>query len=361
MRGRLTTLAIVASTVAIVFVAASLSSPDPIREGSALPYVSLYDHPANKLESNLNQGDGQAFAALAQDPLLQRPEVFRQGAAEAAYRAQRPLFGWLGWALSGGQAGLVPMALLVLSVVGFVSLAMAVGAELLHRGGSPMWALVAVLSPGALVTLDWSGPDAMAAAAAVGAVGCWMRGRQGDAIVLLVAAALLRETTLIVPVALSVHALALGEARVRDVIGLAIPFVVFVGWVGVVWVRLGALPTDAGQGRLGTPFAGLADAAGAWSTTDYVAASVLLGFGLGGLVLARRDPATWVAAAFGLVSTLLGSEVWRRAEDFGRVLLPMVAFGAVAVGAAVRRGGDHRRLEPITEPRGTAPGGSSSS
>src|SRR4051812_48983127 len=70
-------------------------------------FVSNFDPPSSPIEVTANSGDGQSFAALAQDPSLSRPDVFYRGKSEAAYRAQRPLAGYLAWAMSLGQPGLV--------------------------------------------------------------------------------------------------------------------------------------------------------------------------------------------------------------------------------------------------------------
>src|SRR4051812_39881283 len=43
------------------------------------------------------QSDGQAYTTLARDPSLARPSEF-ESTEEAAYRAQRPLLGYLTWA-----------------------------------------------------------------------------------------------------------------------------------------------------------------------------------------------------------------------------------------------------------------------
>jgi hypothetical protein len=302
-----------------------------------VPYVRLYDHPQNGFEAKLNQGDGQAFAALAQDPLLQRPEVFRAGDAEAAYRAQRPLLGWLVWAATLGQAGAVPIAMFVSSLLGLAALAAVMAWMLIRRGASVLWAFVAVLSPGALVTVDWTGPEGLGTAAALLGTQQWIDRRRATALVGLVAAGLLRESLLLVPVAIAAHALVVRRDALRTVLPLAAPIGVFAVWVGIVWTQIGALPSDAGQGRLAAPFTGLFEATRGWDLRDLVMAVLLLGIGVAAIAVNRRDPAAWVAATFAVASFAFGSEVWRRVEDFGRILLPIAAFGALAVAPRYER------------------------
>jgi hypothetical protein len=58
------------------------------------PYASILrqTRPLSRVDTILAKGDGQAFAAIAEDPLLDRPAVLSSPAV-FAYRAQRPLWG----------------------------------------------------------------------------------------------------------------------------------------------------------------------------------------------------------------------------------------------------------------------------
>lgn len=334
-----------------VFVTINIAGLDVDQPDPGLPYVRLYDRPSDRLEVVVNQGDGQAFAALAQDPSLQRPEIFRAGNAEAAYRAQRPLVGWLAWVLSLGRPRLVPLVLVVLSILGYAALAGAVAWELWRRCAAPGWTLVVMVSPGARVTLDWTGPEALGAAFAVIGVALWMDDDRREAIAVLVAAGLCRESLLLVPIAIGLGQLLLDRRSWRSVAPLLLPLAVYAGWVAVVWARLRALPTDAGRGRLAVPVAGLLDASSGWSPTDLLMAATILLAGGCALAIAPRDPAAWVAGAFALASLVFGAEVWARLEDFSRVLLPLVAFSALALVTALnaRRAG-HAETEAAASP-----------
>ncbi|MFN8036522.1 MAG: hypothetical protein U0V73_11355 [Acidimicrobiia bacterium] len=80
-------------------------------EGAKLsghPYVSTFEHPSSSLEKALALGDGMAYAALARDPTLARPELFRPAAYVAAYRAERPLYAYVTWIGSGDRRGRYP-------------------------------------------------------------------------------------------------------------------------------------------------------------------------------------------------------------------------------------------------------------
>lgn len=341
-------VAAVAVVVGSVIAFANVAAWDLENTDRGVPYVRLYDHPDTQLQAILNQGDGQAFAALAQDPLLRRPEVFRAGPAEAAYRAQRPLLGWMAWALSGGQAGLVPLVLVLLSIAGFAALGAAVAWLLARRGASVLWALLVLLSPGAMVTLDWTGPEALGTAAALLGFGLWMDERRRPALVALVAAGLLRESLLLVPVAMAAHALLLERRSWRSVAPLATPLVSYAAWVALVRLRLDALPSDAGQGRLAAPFTGLLKATDGWGAGDLAVALLIVGVGAAAVAVGRKEPAAWTAGAYVLASFTFGSEVWRRVEDFGRVLLPVLAFGVLVVAPALVAGRTAPRSSPET-------------
>lgn len=330
-------VALLSIVLGTVFAVANVRGQDLSPTDRGVPYVRLYAQPETRFEVLLDLGDGQAFAALAQDPLLRRPEVFRAGSAEAAYRAQRPLLGWVTWGLSAGQAAAVPVVLLVLAVAGFVALATVAAALLRRRGAPALWALAVVLWPGTLMTLAWTGPEGLGTAAALGGFGLWQAERRHWAIVALVAAGLLRESLLLVPVAMAAHALVVERRPLRAVVPLATPIAVYAAWVGVVWLRLDALPSDAGRGRLAAPLTGLLDAASGWSGADLVCAALLGLLGGAALVLGRRDAAGWVACAFALASLMFGAEVWARLEDFGRVLLPVVAFAVLVLAPRVGR------------------------
>ena len=100
------------STVLVVASAASQSSRCCAGQD---PYVSSYNRSLSHVESVLVHGDGQAFAAIAQDPSLARPAAMIGSSTDYAYRAQRPLWSYVAWVGSGGQGQLVPWVLAVLA------------------------------------------------------------------------------------------------------------------------------------------------------------------------------------------------------------------------------------------------------
>src|SRR4051794_18112213 len=107
------------------------------------PYVTLYAHHRNQVEAVLVSGDGQAFAAHAQDPMLSRPQVIHAD-GEYGYRAQRPLWGYLAWIGSLGRPAAVGWALVVLEILAAGFACGVVAQLLLARGAQPWWALLAL-------------------------------------------------------------------------------------------------------------------------------------------------------------------------------------------------------------------------
>ena len=66
------------------------------------------------------------------------------------------------------------------------------------------------------------------------------------------------------------------------------------------------------------------------------------------VVLARRDVLTWVAVAYLLFATTLGSQVWEVHAAFTRVLLPLYGLAFIAVVAAF---GERRAVARAIPPR----------
>jgi hypothetical protein len=312
------------------------SEPSPCCSGA--PYVSLYNRPLNRLDAVLARGDGQAFAALARDPLLRRPSVIANR-GDFAYRAQRPVWGELAWMASLGQPGAVPGVLALLTVAS-CGAACAVGALLLGpRRVSPWWALLIPIV--ALETLREFTPELLAFALLGLGVVWWQRDRHAAATALLCVAALTRETMLVGVGALAVWAAVHAGPRVRDrvraALPLAAPFVVYAAWVLIVAARVGASPLGRSQGRLGLPGVGLAQSLARSPDPAEIAGWFVVGVVLcaAGLLVARRDVLTWVAAAFLGFGLLLGPSVWLTNAGYTRTLLPLFILGAIPVLGAV--------------------------
>jgi len=328
------------AAISIAYVA---TQPSPCC-GDLKPFVSILPVPLSRIDATLAEGDGHAFAAIAEDPLMRRPEVF-QDPRDFAYREQRPVWGYLAWAGSLGGADRVGWVLLMLTVLscGFATAVTAL--LLLDRQSSTWWALLVPVV--GFETLTELTPELFAFALLGLAVWCWTRSRRGAAVALLSVAALTRETMLVGVAAIALWEMWEHRARIthgiRHAALLAIPFLVYGAWIVVVRLRLGNWPFNRSGERLGFPGAGLADGFGRADAPATVAFWVLVGVALvvTGLALARRDPLTWIATAFLALGAVLGPDVWITNAGYQRTLVPLFLCGAIAVIGGI---GERRRL-----------------
>ncbi|GIU84896.1 MAG: hypothetical protein KatS3mg008_1671 [Acidimicrobiales bacterium] len=122
-------------------------------------FADYYFPPRNALEAAIDVSDGQAWAALGNDPLASRPERFFGDSVEFVYRAQRPLIGWIVWALSLGNRRLVPYSLAAVTVLSAGALTWAT--FLLARGTrrEDHWAPLVAAMPGVMLSVVILSPD----------------------------------------------------------------------------------------------------------------------------------------------------------------------------------------------------------
>ena len=270
----------------------------------------------------LNAHDGQAFGSLALDPLLSHPSEWSGGRAEMAYRAARPLFGWLVMLTSFGSPLVAQWSLLVWTAIGAGVLAAAAFTLADLWGRRNEWAPLLLLMPGVLGQLMMGGlSDGLAAGLSLFGLAWWLRGRDRRAVVLLSLAGLCRESALLVPMALLITA---GMKRGKR---LLVPLAVYAGWVVTVWLRLHATPGDPRQGRVGLPFAGLLSVVGSWGWAEVLCAVSVVAFGAVAAVRAPCREVRVLVVLSALLAATLGGLVWR-GWDFTRPLLPVTVVGA---------------------------------
>lgn len=332
-RRRVRIAALVGFTFAMAVIGVIYLTITPPEPGGRKPgFAALYMDNATKADLVLVRGDGQAYATLAQDPLLADQTTFLGNRATFAYFANRPVFPFLGWVLSAGQPALVPLALSV--VVGLATAAALAGAVTLVQEQYPdrreLWALGILLLPGSLTGIVWVEPGMLGLAFAVWGVVWWLRGDEHRwlAVALFVGAVLSRETMLLVPLALALHGLVIGRRPLRAFLPLLVVPAVMLAWSQLVRWRVGVGPERFGMHQnIRPPFVGLVDGFGRWELQEW--AVFVLAVLLFGLLLARhaRDLCTWIAVAFILFSLVAGAYVWETWEGFGRVFLPAFAFG----------------------------------
>jgi hypothetical protein len=321
-----------AALVALFVVGASRHAPVS-KQAFAVPYNNrVLDDP---LEILIVQSDGQAFATLARDPSLARaPEQFGTE-EEAAYRAQRPLVPWLAWAVSLGRPGWVPPAFAGICVASTGAAAAALGALF---GRRRRWlGLAVLLLPGVISALSYFGPEPLVLALLLGGLLAWKAERPVLAAGLFAAAALGRETALVVPLALGAWELRHRRFRAAVVVTVG-PLVVAATWWTALIGRVGAAPWDARHDRLVWPFTGLWEViSGGWDVDPTLGpAYALLAAALTVAVIVREPhhAFTAIVAAHALMASVFGRRVWADSEFFTRPLLPLYAIALVVLLSA---------------------------
>lgn len=293
------------------------------------PFAPAYVPARDHLQILLNGHDGQAFASLAMDPLLQRPNGWAGGRTDFAYRASRPMLGWLAWAGSLGQPGAVQWVLLALSVAGLGTLVFGAALVAEELGREPSYAVFTMFLPGAVNMLFFPGlADGLGTGLALIGFVLWRRSRPSAAILLFTLAVLTRDLMVLVPLSLLAYEV-LERRRWRAATPLAIPAAIYLAWLEIVHLRIGAWPSDRG-GTLAKPFAGYVRAGEhGWPLGGRIV--LLLIVALLVLALLRRPtgPVRWLIAAYGLLMVGLGEQtVWAWDTGLARSTLPMqvVAF-----------------------------------
>jgi hypothetical protein len=322
---------------AFLIVAQVVAQPERCCAGKQ-PYSRLYDRQVSKIDMVLAAGDGQAFGALAQDPLLQRTDVIDGGPREYSYRAQRPLWAALAWIGSAGRPGLVGWALAVLTVVATGAAVAATALLLRLRRASPWWAL-AVLVAGTESILELT-PELFAFALAAFGLVAWQRRRPVPATLLFCAAVLTRESMLVLVGALALWTLLVEAPRwsARRAAPLALPFLAYAAWALILLARIGYLPNNS-NARLGVPGVGFLDALRAGSDTRTLALWVVIGLVLvvAAALAAPTEVLTWITAAYAAFGALFGPNVWLANYGYLRALVPLFVCGLVVVAPVVQQ------------------------
>lgn len=319
---------LVAIGVACIFVVQllgiSASTPGNDGEGGAW-------HPAeSRAEKLVARMDGRAFAQTAADPLMRRTiEDYHGDAGKAAYRASRPLPGWLFLvgSLGGSRPLLAPTMLLVSALtIGWAIfsvdvLGRALGLRVRHLA-------LLVLSPAIVTSIAYPGlGDPLGMALTMTGLAMWFRDRTWAAVGLFAAAGLCRETMLLVPLGLALHVL--WERRsLRPALPLALAPLAYIAWVVVVTIRIGTAPDGGSQ--LASPFTGMLEGMAMWHLAEVLTAVLVVASSV--VVFLRgygwMKAITAVNLAF---ASVMGTVVWFQWWGFGRVLTLVPAFALVAL------------------------------
>jgi hypothetical protein len=339
-------------------------SPDPNDYSQLIS--TMYDPPTNAVENALIRGDGQLFAGLATDPLVQRPEMVRGGPSEEAYRYQRPMYGWIGWIASLGQRTRVAWALVTVTVLSVVLLVVLAARWLAEMGAHPLWALAILVMPGVFVDLMLVGPECLGLALVVIGLRQWTRTSEASraesaprlggnrqipwiSVACFAAAGLCRETLLLVPFVLMVASAV--NRRLWAAVSVSLAAGPYLAWVLFLRVRIGAWPRPTAHAPALSllPFGGLLRVLNSWGPGGFVFAAAIIGGAVIALTLGQRSTLRLLVAAHLALAAMLGEAVWIRYTAFGRVLLPLWVLSLLAVAPALAARGRLRALRPPVE------------
>lgn len=274
--------------------------------------------------------DGRAYYRLALDPLTLAVDDHGIAFTRPAYWQTRIGYPLTSWTMSlGGRAALVPAVMVLVNLLAITGLALLAARESVRHGRSAWWAVVPAMWAGFLVGLEQDLTEPLAGLLLLAALG-WLRtGRQVLAAVALTAAALTRETTLVVALAVVLSAL-LGPRSLRPALPRwwvgVVPLVTYAAWRA--WVRArwaDVVPDPPSDNPLGVP--GLALVRYLGSTITHPVAELpnvallvptLLALGLAAIALLGGGPRHERLALAGYLVVLVSLPVWDRGQAYLR-------------------------------------------
>jgi uncharacterized membrane protein YeaQ/YmgE (transglycosylase-associated protein family) len=314
----------------------NIAGTDPIAR------YALQADPHFHLVTSHQHYDGVYYYAMARDPFL--VGTAHKLIDQAAYRYGHPMNGWLAAILSAGQARAVPIALMVLGLIGLAVAGWATSRLATHFGRSPWGGVIVAVSPGLLFAASVDTTETMGAALIALSFLAWVRHRYVLATVVIAMACLDKEQYVTVPLGLVVWELVEwrrsrarpGQLPVKAVAVVTGP-VLLAGWYLYVHARLGSWPFHYKAGNFGAPFVGWLDAfrrsqvlahggfneseIGSVSPTVLMATAVLIVLA----VIAARRIATVLDA------TLIGMAVITSMQGWATLIYPHELFRTPAI------------------------------
>lgn len=286
--------------------------------------------PESRAEKLVAKMDGRAFAQTASDPLMRRTvQDYKGDEGKAAYRASRPLPGWMFFAGSlGGQRSLLAPTMLLLTAItiGWAVYSVDVLGRALGLRVRHLAAIVA--TPAVISSVAYPGlGDPVGLALTVTGLAMWFRQRTWAAVALFAAAGLCRETMLLVPVGLALNVL-WSKRSIVAALPLAVTPLAYVAWVAIVTARIGAAPDGGSQ--LSAPFSGMLEGAQLWHLAEYLTAALVVA----SLVVIFWRGYGWmqsIAVVNLAFASLMGTVVWFQWWGFGRVLTILPVFALVSL------------------------------
>jgi hypothetical protein len=308
-----------------------------LRVGSGLPHMEVVEADLGPVHSLDPLGhDGQINYLLARDPFcLRGTDAYLREFDSPAYRYRRILYPLLAGG-AGGFGGSATLAgMVVWSAVG-AGLAAAAAAYLAGRWGlGGLTPFLLLLNPGVYLSAQTLTADALALGFCLAGVALWERRSEGAASVVLAAATLVKETSLLVPICLALTPLfdrrLAAAGRLLAVSGLP-----WLGWS--VWVS-NHIGGGAGANNFAWPGVGIVSATRLWpgmGPGEVVQGWLALLLVAGSVVLAWRSPNPLLrrsCLAWAGLAVVLSSDVWGYPGNLLRSLAPLWAFAALAYGS----------------------------
>jgi hypothetical protein len=197
--------------------------------------------------------DGQFYWGIAVDPLA-RGDV-HQAFDTASYRYGHPLFGWLGWLLSAGQARAAPAALLFTGLAAMFAAALLAAVLGRSRGSNGWEGLFVALNPGLIYAAAHDLTEPLSAALLLGGLHAYRRDRRVVAFACFGLLVLSKEQFVLVPLGIAAWELLRGRRRLLDLAGFAACLIPAAAWWVYARLQLGAWFTTGGT-ALASPFSG---------------------------------------------------------------------------------------------------------
>ena len=205
--------------------------------------------------------DGQFYYRLALTPFTSERSALGVTLDDPAYRQQRIVYPLLGWALSFGQPGLVPVSLVLVNLAALFAIGI-LGSRYAQQSHLPaVWGLVFALYPGFLLVLSRDTVEIVEICFLLGAVVCLRQNRYWVATALLVLAVLTKETALVVAVGILLTLPKnYDRKQIRPFLSLAaapiLAYALWYTWLNHTWSRSPVNET-AVKANIGMPFVGL--------------------------------------------------------------------------------------------------------
>jgi hypothetical protein len=206
---------------------------------------------------NIGGYDGLTFYRLALNPFTSEQTSHGIRLDNPPYRQQRIIYPLIVWLLSLGHATWIPWLLVIVNILAAAAMAAFGGAFAKQFGLHAMWGVIVPLYPGFVLTFSRDLAEIVAASFAMGAIWAVASRRNIAAALLLTAAVLTRETTLLLAFALAgawiIERVVRKERRIAA-ITFAIPIAVYALWQLFLALRWGVTPLRSGAPAMAMPF-----------------------------------------------------------------------------------------------------------